>query len=51
MAARTVTDWVQVESIGEGVTSVQVGDHVIPLYTAGLSMFYLRVFFTSDDST
>ncbi|KZP05867.1 alcohol dehydrogenase [Athelia psychrophila] len=23
-----------VESIGEGVTSVQVGDHVIPLYTA-----------------
>ena len=27
----------QVESIGEGVTSVQVGDHVIPLYTAGIS--------------
>lgn len=26
---------VQVESIGEGVTSVKVGDHVIPLYTAG----------------
>lgn len=25
----------QVESIGEGVTSVQPGDHVIPLYTAG----------------
>ncbi|KAJ7047665.1 class III ADH enzyme [Mycena alexandri] len=24
-----------VESVGEGVTSVQVGDHVIPLYTAG----------------
>ena len=23
-----------VESVGEGVTSVQVGDHVIPLYTA-----------------
>ena len=23
-----------VEQIGEGVTSVQVGDHVIPLYTA-----------------
>lgn len=22
-----------VESVGEGVTSVQVGDHVIPLYT------------------
>lgn len=25
----------QVESVGEGVTSVKVGDHVIPLYTAG----------------
>lgn len=25
----------QVESVGEGVTSVAVGDHVIPLYTAG----------------
>ena len=24
-----------VESVGEGVTSVKVGDHVIPLYTAG----------------
>lgn len=23
-----------VESVGEGVTSVQAGDHVIPLYTA-----------------
>src|SRR5690606_13236830 len=23
-----------VEAVGEGVTSVQVGDHVIPLYTA-----------------
>lgn len=23
------------ESIGEGVTNVKVGDHVIPLYTAG----------------
>ncbi len=28
----------QVESVGEGVTSVAVGDHVIPLYTAGASM-------------
>lgn len=26
---------IQVESVGEGVTSVKVGDHVIPLYTAG----------------
>lgn len=25
----------KVESIGEGVTNVAVGDHVIPLYTAG----------------
>lgn len=25
----------QVESVGEGVTNVKVGDHVIPLYTAG----------------
>lgn len=24
-----------VESVGEGVTDVKVGDHVIPLYTAG----------------
>jgi S-(hydroxymethyl)glutathione dehydrogenase/alcohol dehydrogenase len=24
-----------VESVGEGVTNVKVGDHVIPLYTAG----------------
>jgi len=24
-----------VESVGEGVTSVKPGDHVIPLYTAG----------------
>ena len=30
---------VQVESVGEGVTSVAVGDHVIPLYTAGWSSF------------
>lgn len=28
----------QVESVGEGVTSVAVGDHVIPLYTAGLDL-------------
>jgi hypothetical protein len=27
----------KVESVGEGVTSVSVGDHVIPLYTAGRS--------------
>jgi len=26
-----------VESIGEGVKNVKVGDHVIPLYTAGTS--------------
>ncbi len=25
----------QVESVGEGVTSIAIGDHVIPLYTAG----------------
>jgi hypothetical protein len=25
----------KVESVGEGVTTVQPGDHVIPLYTAG----------------
>lgn len=28
-----------VESVGEGVTNVKVGDHVIPLYTAGKSPF------------
>ena len=25
----------KIESVGEGVTNVAVGDHVIPLYTAG----------------
>lgn len=32
-----VINWLnQVESVGEGVTNVAVGDHVIPLYTAGI---------------
>ena len=31
-----------VESIGEGVTSVQIGDKVIPCYTPGLQFFYAR---------
>ncbi|KAG6848353.1 formate dehydrogenase (NAD+) [Arthromyces matolae] len=31
-----------VESVGEGVTSVAVGDHVIPLYTAGTLILLSR---------
>lgn len=41
----------QVESVGEGVTSVSVGDHVIPLYTAGCDIshwnFYHLIFIYS----
>lgn len=39
----TYTNSSQVESVGEGVTSVAIGDHVIPLYTAGGPSDFLRV--------
>ncbi len=31
-----------VESVGEGVTSVAVGDHVMPLYIPQVSFNYIR---------
>jgi NADPH:quinone reductase-like Zn-dependent oxidoreductase len=44
-------DCAQVESIGEGVTSVQVGDHVVPLYTAGMRTPLFTHFLVSDNIT
>lgn len=37
------------ESVGEGVTNVKEGDHVIPLYTAG-KPFHIRYFITHLNS-
>jgi Zn-dependent alcohol dehydrogenase len=44
LSAFGITGGGVVESVGEGVTNVKVGDHVIPLYTAGeLADAYLLV--------